>query len=114
VETKSPQYKIYGWWSGSNRPPVLFFSTKVLGLEPTGPATERAIANVAVSGIAGYLSNKGSHEKGPQDCPNYYNPKRKLEVLTGRQKFCKPCAAQMRRNFPMEYTALNAILRAFD
>ena len=54
-------------------------------------ATDRAIANVAVSGIAGYLMDEGSHTKGPVDCPNYYNPKRKLEILTGRQKFCKAC-----------------------
>jgi len=112
--TKKPQYDIYGWWPSPEKPPVLIFSTKGLDLEPKGPATDRAIANVAVSGIADYLMDEDSHEKPPRDCPNYYNPQRKLEVLTGRQKFCKLCADKLRAAHPEEFKALNMILAAFD
>jgi len=114
VGTKKPIYKIYGWWPDKDKPPVLIFSTKGLGLEPKGPATDRALANVAVSGIAGYLRGEESHIKGPRDCPNYFNPSRKLTVLTGRQRFCKPCLDKLRRSHPKELKALNAILAAFD
>ena len=114
VATGEPTYNIYGWWPGKDMPPVLIFSTKALGMEPKGPATDRAIANLAVSGIVGYLVDDGSHEKPPRDCPSYYNPTRKLDLLTGRQKFCPACARKLRRSYPEELKALNAILVAFD
>ncbi len=64
--------------------------------------------------IADYLMDEDSHEKPPRDCPNYYNPQRKLEVLTGRQKFCKLCTDKLRAAHPEEFKALNMILAAFD
>ena len=111
---KKPKLDYYGWWPGPEKPPVLIFSTNGLGLAPSGPATAQAIANVAVSGIAGYLMASDSHAKGPTDCPNYLNPNRKLEVLTRRQKFCKPCVAKLSKSHPKEFKALNALLAAFD
>jgi hypothetical protein len=113
VATK-PDYGIYGWWPGPDKPPVLIFSTKKLGLKPTGAATDRALANVAVGGIAGYLKDADSHTKGPATCPRYYNPNRELEVLTSRQKFCSVCADKLGKSHPEELKALNAILAAFD
>jgi len=113
VET-SPIYNIYGWWPSKSMPPVLIMSTKGLGLEPTGTATDRALANASVSGIAGYLLDRDTHKKGPHDCPNYFNPDRKLSILTGRQKFCAPCTVQLRKKHREELKALNAILAAFD
>jgi hypothetical protein len=112
--TEKPQYDIDGWWPSPEKPPVLIFSTKRLDLEPKGPATDRAIANVAVKGIASYLMVEAAHDKPPRDCPNYYNSQQKLEVLTGRQQFCKPCADKLRQAHPEEFTALNLILAAFD
>jgi hypothetical protein len=105
---------IYGWWPDKNKPPVLVFSTKGLGLPPKGALTDRAIANVTVSAIAGYLMDIDSHEKGKRDCPNYYNPDRELRLLAGRQKFCKPCSNKISRSHPQEFKALNAILKAFE
>jgi len=98
----SPTYEIYGWWPSPDKPPILIFSTNGLGMEPKGPATDRAIANLAVSGITGYLMDVDSHTRGPRSCPNYYNPDRKLDVLTSRQSFCKPCAAKLRAAHPKE------------
>ena len=112
--SSDPTYNIYGWWPGTDKPPVLIFSTKGLGLPPKGAETDRAIANVAVSGIAGYLLSEGSHHKGPRDCPNFYNPRRKFEILAARQKFCKSCLEKLRRKHSEEVKAMNAILAAFD
>ena len=114
VGTPEALYNIYGWWPSQDKPPVLIFSTKGLGLEPKGTATDRAIANVAVSGLAGYLLDMDSHKKGPKDCPNYYNPDRKLKIVTGRQKFCKACADKLRKDHVEELKAFNAILHVFD
>jgi hypothetical protein len=63
----APTYNIHAWWPGNDRPAVLIFSTQGLEIEPTGPATDRAIANAAVCGIAGYLLGDASHETGPRD-----------------------------------------------
>ena len=106
-------FEAYGWWSDGDQPPVLIFSTDKLGLETKGPATDRAIANVIVAGLAGYLLDTGSHSTSPQDCPNYYNPKRRLDIVTGRQKFCKVCLPKLSK-FPEEIKALNALLAVFS
>ena len=114
TSTKNPQFDYYGWMPPADKPPVLIFSTKDLGLPPTGPGTDRAVANVAVSGIAGYLMGGATHSKGQTGCPNYLNPSRKLELITGRETFCRPCTAKLIRSHPEELKALNAILAAFD
>jgi len=114
VATGKPTYNIYGWWPSAHKPPVLIFSTKGLGLDPTGPATDRALANVAVTGITGYLADVDSHNRPPRDCPNFYNPRRDPKVITGKQKFCRICAVFIAKKFPEEFKALNAILRTFD
>jgi hypothetical protein len=107
-------YGIYGFWPSKKKPPVLIFSTKDLGLPASGPTTEKAIANAAAAGIAGYLLQRASHTKGPRDCPNYYNDERSLALLTKRQKFCRACSELLRKTHPEELKALNAILMAFD
>jgi hypothetical protein len=105
----------YGWWPSADKPPVLIFSTSGLGLQPSGPATDKAIANLTVSGIEGYVMDIDSHSRGPVSCPNYYNPDRKLEVLTGAQRFCKVCAERLKKKVPSDqYEAFNALLSAFD
>lgn len=116
LDTASTKTKLdyYGWWPGPDKPPVLIFSTTDLGLAPKGPATDRAIANVAASSIAGYLMASECHAKGATNCPNYLNPNRKLELLTGRQRFCKPCIAKLARWHPRELRALKALVSAFD
>jgi hypothetical protein len=114
TSTRKPKFDYYGWMPPTDKPPVLIFSTKDLGLAPTGVGTDRAIANIAVSGIAGYLMDGGTHLRGPIDCPNYLNPYRRLDLITGREKFCRPCATKLIKSHPEELKALNAILAAFD
>ena len=107
------EFNIYGWWPPRDKPPVLIFSTKELGLDPKGPETDRAIANAIVAGISGYLLNEHAHAKPLATCPRYRNPLRKLSVLTGRQKFCAACRKKLENRFKTEWKAMNAILRAF-
>ena len=112
--SKRPRLGYYGWWPGSDKPPVLILSTAGLGLEPSGPATNRALGNVAVTGIAGYLLDTESHDKPPADCPLHLNRNRKLDLLTAQQHFCKACAAKLAKSHPAELKALKAILAAKD
>ncbi len=112
--SKRPRLDFYGWWPGADKPPVLILSTEGLGLAPSGPATNRAIANVAVTGIAGYLLDTEAHSKPPTDCPLYLNANRKLDLLTAQQHFCKVCTARLAKSHPVELKALNAILAAKD
>jgi hypothetical protein len=114
---KHNYYNLYSWWpSGADEPPVLIFSTSGLNLRPTGPETERAISNVAVSTLAGYLLEKeygyGAHDAPPQSCPNYENPLRLLKVIAGRLPFCKPCTRRLSARFPRELKAFKALLNA--
>jgi len=113
VDRKEPQYDLYGWWPGPDKPPVLIFSTKGLELDPKGEATDRVIANAVVSNIAGHLVDV-DHPKGPKDCVNYWNPKRDPRILTGKQRFCAKCESLLKKEHPAKLKALKAILREFD
>lgn len=109
-----PVYNIYGWWPAKDKPPVLMFSMKGFKLAPTGAATERALINMTVSGIAGYVLDRKSHRRGPKDCPNDFNPRRSLSVLTMRQRFCKPCTDLLRKLDRKKLDAMNALLALVD
>ena len=82
-------------------------------LKAEGPDTDRAIANVIVTALAGFFGELGSHERGAQDCPLFHNPQRKFEHLTGAQKFDKGCRAKLKKKLPKELPALEALLKAF-
>jgi hypothetical protein len=114
VADGKPSYNDYKWWPDKESPPVLIFSTAGFELEPKGPATERTIANVVVSGIAGYLMETGTHRRGPRDCPNYHKLDRQFKLLADPQKFCRACSEKLRRSYSRELKAMNAILRGFD
>ncbi len=85
--------KLYGWWPENKKPPVAIFSTAGLDLPVEGPDTDRAIANVTVSALAGFLADLGTHARGANDCPLAYNEDRELVHMTGPQKFDKSCRA---------------------
>jgi hypothetical protein len=104
---------IYGWWSGDRSNPILVLSTAGLPLPAEGPLAGRAIANLVVAGLAAqmlaYESSAGAiHERGPRDCPFYYNPERAVESVSGRLRFDARCKKRL-------VTALGrATVRAFD
>lgn len=61
---------LYGWWPEKGEAPVLIFSVAGFeGLAPEGAMTDRAIANVLVTGLAGYLAGIDAHSRGAKDCP---------------------------------------------
>jgi hypothetical protein len=105
---------LFGWWPGNRKPPVVIFSCAGLDdLEAEGPDTDRVIANVTVTALAGFYGETGSHVKGAQDCPLFHNPRRKFKHLVAAQKFDPACRAKLKRKLPKELPALEALLKAF-
>jgi hypothetical protein len=105
---------LYGWWPQNKKPPVVIFSCAGFDdLKAEGPDTDRAIANVTVTALAGFFGEMGSHERGAQDCPLFHSPLRKFQHLTGHQKFDKGCRAKLKKKLPTELAALEALLKAF-
>jgi hypothetical protein len=104
---------LYGWWPAERKPPVVVFSVAGLDLPASGPETDRAIANVAVSVLAGFFADVGTHFRSPKDCPLFFDRDRDVDVLTGRQKFDKTCRAMLKREMPAQLPALESLLNAF-
>jgi hypothetical protein len=112
--TPKATMNIYGWWPDQDSPPILIFSTMDLGLEPKGPASDRAIVNLVVAGLSGYLLSKDAHKRGPRTCPNFYNEKRDRTVITGKQHLCAQCEKLLAKDHPEELKALKGILKVFN
>lgn len=106
---------IVAWWPDQKSDPgiMLLSFAGFDELPPEGPLTERAIANLLVTMLAGYLGNSGTHERAPRNCPFFYNPERSFEILTGRQVFDPTCRNKLGKKLGSALPALEAICKAF-
>jgi len=105
---------LYGWWPEDQTPPVVIFSVAGFDLlEPEGLDTNRAIANVMVTGLAGFFGNVGTHASGAKNCPLAFNEARKLEHLVAPQKFDARCRRRLKGRLGRKLAALDALLKAF-
>jgi CHAT domain/Astacin (Peptidase family M12A) len=105
---------LYGWWPEKGEAPVLIFSVAGFDqLPPAGPETERAIANVLVSGLTGYLAGIDAHQRGAKDCPMFSNDARDLKHIVGPQMFDRGCRAKVSKAIPGDLPALDALLKVF-
>jgi len=105
---------LYGWWPEKGEAPVLIFSVAGFDkLPPAGAETDRAIANVLVAGLTGYLAGIDAHERGAKDCPMFANDARDLKHIVGPQVFDRSCRAKVSKAIPAELPALDALLKLF-
>jgi hypothetical protein len=105
---------LYGWWPDGGKPPVLIFSIAGFDeLEPEGPDTDRAIANVMVSGLAGFYADIGTHSSGAMSCPMAFNDERSYKHLVGAQKFDAGCRRRLKSKLGGKLAALEALLGVF-
>jgi hypothetical protein len=105
---------IYGWWDETGGPPVVIFSCAGFDNLPVeGADTDRVIANVMVSALAGYLGRIETHDRGARDCPMSRNASRDLKHLLKPQKFDRSCRAKLLAKIPVELRALEALCNAF-
>ncbi len=108
-------FNIYGWWPDHQKPPVIILSYAGFDeLEAEGPATDRAIANVTVAALAGFLARVGTHNRAPLNCPLAFDDDRNFANLTGSQKFDRICRKKLHQKIPQELPALDAILELFS
>jgi hypothetical protein len=107
-------FDIYCWWSETGESPVMVFSVAGFdALAPAGAETDRAIVNVLVAALTGYLGHLDTHRRGPQTCPMAANDKRSLEVMVGPQAFDRFCRVKLAKQMPKDLPALEALLKAF-
>ena len=105
---------LYGWWPRQRKPPVLVLSFAGFdGLLTEGLQTDRALANLVVSALAGFFGGMSAHNNGSHDCPMWHNPDRLLSHLTKAQRFDRACRTHLEQSNSRELEAFNAILNAF-
>jgi hypothetical protein len=105
---------LYGWWPDNKKPPVVIFSCAGFDdLAPEGPETDRAIVNVTVAMLAGFLADIDSHARGSKNCPLFYDEDRDLARLTSSHEFDKGCRDKLKKKVPKEFAALEMILKTF-
>ena len=105
---------LYGWWPVEHKPPVVVASFAGFdGLLVEGQATDRALANLMVSALAGFIGGIDAHVKGPKDCPMWHNPNRLVSHITGPQRFDANCRKKLHREHAGELNAFDALLKAF-
>jgi hypothetical protein len=83
------------------------------GLLAEGAQTDRALANLAVCALAGFVAGIGAHVRGPKDCPMWHNPNRLLTHITGPQRFDAACRAKLKKHHARELEAFDALLKVF-
>jgi len=111
----SSDRNIVAWWPDKESDPgIMILSFAGFDeLPPEGPQTERAIANLLVTTLAGYLGDTGTHDRSPRNCPLYYNPKRSFEILTAPQAFDAACRTKLGKKLGSTFPALEAVCKAF-
>ena len=106
---------LYGWWPPERKPPVVVMSFAGFDdLQAEGTQTNRALANLAVSALAGFMAGIPAHTHGPKDCPMWHNPERLLSHLTEAQRFDLACRKQLQALHEEELKAFDLLLSAFD
>lgn len=105
---------IYGWWPRNKKPPVVVASFAGFGdMLAEGALTDRALTNLAVCALAGFRGGIDSHERGPKDCPMWFNPNRLMSHITGVQRFDATCRTKLKNEHARELDALDALLKLF-
>lgn len=101
----------FGWWPDDRKPPVIIFSAAGFdALKPQGSTTDRVIANVMVSGLAGFYGQLGTHVTGAKSCPLSHNPGRDFRAISGKKKFDRACRAKLAAADSVTTQALEALL----
>jgi hypothetical protein len=108
----SKNRNFYAWWPQGGKPPVIVLSYAGFeGLQSSGILAQRALTNVLVMAIAGVEAVMEPHDRGPESCPFFRNAARKVEVITGEQKFDEACRGRIPAD---DLPGFDKMLRLFD
>ena len=104
---------LYGWWPTNRRPPIVIFSIAGFDQLPSeGPETDRAIANAAVTALAGFYGGIDAHSQS-KTCPMWSNEGRDFKHLIGKQEFDAACRKQLKSKLGAKFGALEKLLKTF-
>lgn len=104
---------LYGWWPTDRRPPIVIFSIAGFDELPSeGPETDRAIANAAVTALAGFYGGIDAHNQS-KTCPMWANEGRDFKHLIGKQEFDAACRKQLKSKLGAKLGALEKLLKTF-
>jgi hypothetical protein len=105
---------LFEWWPDGHTPPIIIYSVAGFDeISPEGVDTDRALANAAVGGLAGFFGDVDTHKKGAKDCPLAFNEDRDLDGIVGRLKFDAMCRKKLKTKLGGKFDALEALLKAF-
>ena len=105
---------LFEWWPGGHKPPIIIYSVAGFDeISPEGIDTDRALANAAVMGLAGFFGDVDTHKTGAGDCPLAFNEERDLDGIVGRRKFDAACSKKLKPKLGEKFSALEALLKAF-
>ncbi|HKP70665.1 MAG TPA: CHAT domain-containing protein [Pyrinomonadaceae bacterium] len=105
---------LYTWWPAAKTPPIIIYSVAGFDhISAEGPETDRALANAAVSGLAGFFGDIGSHRRPPKNCPLAFNEERDERGITEQLKFDAACRKMLKPKLGGKLEALEALLKTF-
>lgn len=106
---------LFEWWPFGHKPPIIIYSVAGFeGISAEGPDTDRALANAAVTGLAGFFGDIGTHKRAPKDCPLAFNQNRDLKGIVGHLKFDQTCRKQLKLKMGDKFDAFEALLKMFQ
>jgi hypothetical protein len=113
--TDDTTYNIYASWPDKEKSNVLIFScADFTQLQPEGEETNRVIANVMATMLAGWYGDIESHGRGPRSCPMFSNNDRDYRYLNNAQAFDPDCARVLKSRLGAEWlAALEQLLTTF-
>lgn len=103
------------WWPRPEDPPVVIVSFAGFDqLQPEGATTDRVIANLLVSALAGYFGKLPVHASGGGTCPMACGSEDSPRRLAGSLAFDRTCLARLKSQLPHAVADLQALLQAFS
>jgi hypothetical protein len=104
---------LYGWWPKEKQPAIAILSVAGFELlQPSGPETDRVIANAMVAAMAGFFGDMNTHH-GRSKCPLFFNEEREFKLLAGAQAFDARCRKTLLRKHRDLLLALERLLQLF-
>lgn len=103
------------WWPIDRRPSVAVVSLSDLDeVLAAGAQIDRALANRMVAVLAGFTAQMESHAQGSNECPMWHNPRRRSPRITDQQHFDAACHSKLKKEYPRELEAFEALLKSFS
>ncbi len=105
---------LFEWWPLAHKPPIIIYSVAGFDeISPEGVETDRALANAAVTGLAGFFGDVDCHKRPPKTCPLSFNEHRAMEGIIGQLKFDATCRKKLKPKLGDKFEALEALLKLF-